>query len=108
MADLEIGGSWGVAFLVSAAIVADIIAKACSSPQTTELNAGTRARTLMKWVTIGVIEAAFLVGIAAIADKKYRIPIILGGVIEVVVTYAEYVHGKNAGLRSAQPGTESY
>ena len=43
----------GVAFLVAAGIAAEIIAKACSSPQTTEINANQRADTLMKWVWIG-------------------------------------------------------
>jgi hypothetical protein len=100
--------SWGIAFLVSAGIVAEIVAKACSSPQTTELNADKRAPTLMKWVNIGMIEAAFFVAAAAWLDPRHRIPIILGGVAEGVITYAEYLHGKAAGLNSGKPGTESY
>ena len=44
----------GVAFLVSYEVVCAIIAKACSSPQTAELNASKRAGTLMKWVWVGV------------------------------------------------------
>jgi preprotein translocase subunit SecY len=98
----------GIAFLVSAGIVAEIVAKACSSPQTTELNAGARAATLMKWVTIGMVEAAAFVIIAAAIDPKHRVPIILGGLTEGVITLAEYVHGKRAGLASDEPGTESY
>lgn len=100
--------SWGIAFLVSAGIVAEIVAKACSSPQTTELNADKRAPTLMKWVNIGMIEAAAFVAVAAYLDRKHRVPIILGGVAEGVITYAEYLHGKAAGQASGQPGTESY
>jgi hypothetical protein len=100
--------SWGVAWLVSAGIVAEIIAKACSSPQTTELNAGTRAPTLMKWVHIGMAEAALFVIVAAAVDKRHRVPIILGGLTEGVITYAEYLHGKSAGLASDEPGTEQY
>jgi hypothetical protein len=104
---LSADSSWGIAFLVSAGIVAEIVAKACSSPQTTELNAGTRAPTLMKWVNIGMIEAAAFVAVAAWLDPRHRIPIIAGGIAEGVITYAEYLHGKQAGLNSGQPGTES-
>lgn len=108
MADLEVGGSWGLAFLVSAALMADIVAKACSSPQTAELNAHKRAPTLMKWVKIGLIEGAILIAIAALADKKYRAPIIIGGLAEAAITYFEYEHGKSAGLKNRAPGTEQY
>ena len=66
----SMGGGTGVAFLVSAGIVYEIIAAACSSPQTTELNAGTRAPTLMKWVNLGLIQAGASVAIAAVLDKK--------------------------------------
>lgn len=100
--------SWGIAFLVSAGIVAEIVAKACSSPQTTELNADKRAPTLMKWVNIGMAEAALFVAAAAWLDKAHRTPIILGGLAEGVITYAEYLHGKAAGLADGKPGTENY
>lgn len=100
--------SWGIAFLVAAGIVAEIVAKACSSPQTTELNADIRAPTLMKWVNIGMIEAAAFVAVAAYLDKRHRTPIILGGAAEGIITYAEYLHGKNAGLANPGRGTEDY
>jgi hypothetical protein len=108
MAGVELSGSWGVAFLVSAGIVAEIIAKACSSPQTLEINATMRAPTLWKWVTVGVVEGAALVAVAAVVDRKYRTPIILGGSAELLITWLEYLHGKRSGLRSAEPGTETY
>lgn len=104
---LDASASFGIAFLVSAGIVAEIVAKACSSPQTTELNAGSRAATLMKWVNIGMIEAALFVAAAAYFDRAHRVPIILGGAAEGIITYAEYLHGKQAGLASDKPGTES-
>jgi hypothetical protein len=100
------GGSWGIAFLVSAGIVAEIVAKACSSPQTTEINADTRAPTLMKWVHIGMAEAAVFVIAAAYLDKRHRVPIIIGGLAEGIITYAEYLHGKHAGLAAPGAGTE--
>lgn len=102
------GASWGIAFLVSAGIVAEIVAKACSSPQTTELNADKRAPTLMKWVNIGMAEAAVFVVIAALFDPAHRVPIILGGITEGAITYMEYLHGKQAGLDSSEPATEQY
>lgn len=105
---LASNGSWGIAFLVSAGIMAEIIAKACSSPQTAELNAAKRAPTLMKWVNIGMVEGAVFVAAAAFFDRKHRVPIILGGAAEGIITYVEYVHGKRSGLGSCEPGTEDY
>ena len=102
------GGLNSIAFLMGATIVADLIAKACSSPQTTELNAATRATTLMKWVNVGVIEAAVLVGIAMAIEDETRMAILAGAVCEIIITYAEYLHAKRAGLRSSEPGTESW
>lgn len=99
-------GSWGVAFLIAAGIMAEIIAKACSSPQTVEINAKRRAPTLMKWVMIGTIEGLALVVIAAICDEKYRGPILFGGFLEAVITWVEYAHGKSSGVKSMEPGTE--
>jgi hypothetical protein len=100
--------SWGIAFLVSAGIVAEIVAKACSSPQTAELNADKRAPTLMKWVNIGMAEAAAFVLIAAFLDKRHRVPIILGGLAEGAITMAQYSHAKRAGLANGGATTESY
>lgn len=101
-------GGNGIAFLVSAGIMAEIIAKACSSPQTTELNADKRAPTLMKWVTIGMVEGTAFVLIAATLDPKHRNAILFGGILEGVITFAEYAHGKAAGLSNGGPGTEDY
>ena len=108
MADLEVSGSWGVAFLVSAGIMAEIIAKAVSSPQTAELNAATRAPTLMKWVKLGLIEGAALVLIAAFIDRKFRVPILLGAAAEGAITAAEYAHAKKSGLASNEAPTEQH
>ena len=101
-------GSWGVAFLVSATFMADIVAKACSSPQTAEINIGKRADTLMKWVRVGLIEGASLVAVALIVDKKYRTPILLGALAEGVITWTEYWYAKHSGLANGGPVTESY
>jgi hypothetical protein len=106
MASAVKGGGGGVAFLVSAGIVYEIIAAACSSPQTTEINASTRADTLMKWVHLGIAQAAVFVLIAAALDNKRAPHIIGGGLLAAGLMYGQYVHAKNAGLRSCKPGTE--
>lgn len=108
MADFASPGanSDGIAFLVSAGIVYEIIAAACSSPQTTEINASTRAGTLMKWVNIGLVQAAAFVVVAAWWDKRHRAAILAGGGIAAGAMWYQYDHAMKAGLASDQPGTE--
>jgi hypothetical protein len=96
----------GTAFLVSAGIVYEIIAAACSSPQTTEINAKTRSGTLMKWVNIGVAQAVLFVCAAAVFDRAHRTEILAGGTAAVALMYAQYWHANKAGLASSAPGTE--
>lgn len=96
----------GIAFLVSAGIVYEIIAAACSSPQTTEINANKRADTLMKWVYIGIGQAAVFIAAAALFDKTHRTAILFGGGLAALLMYLQYVHAKEAGLNNNQPGTE--
>ena len=103
---LEIGVSQGVAFLVGGASFAEFLAKAVSSPQTAEINAHSRADTLMKWVNVGLIEGAVFVLIAAAIDPKHRNALLAGGLLEGIITYFEYRHAKQSGLASAEPGTE--
>lgn len=102
------GESKGVAFLVSAGVMYEIIAAACSSPQTTELNANARADTLMKWVKLGVGQGMLFVVLAALYDRKDAAPILVGGTLAAVLLYFQYVHARNAGLNSDLPGTETY
>jgi hypothetical protein len=96
----------GVAFLVSAGIVYEIIAAACSSPQTTEINAASRAGTLMKWVYLGMGQAAIFVLVAAMLDSRHRLAIMGGGGLAMGLMYGQYVHARNCGLKSGLPGTE--
>jgi hypothetical protein len=98
----------GVAFLVSAGIVYEIIAAACSSPQTAEINAHSRADTLMKWVHLGIVQSAAFVAAAAWLDKRHRLQILAGGGVAMALMYGQYVHARSAGLASSAPGTESY
>ena len=109
MADLVSGmASAGIAFLVSAGIVYEIIAAACSSPQTTEINASARADTLMKWVYIGIAQAALFVIIAAAIDHKHRTAILAGGSLAGGLMLLQYRHARDAGLADGRPGTEHY
>lgn len=94
-------------FMVSAGLVYEVIAAACSSPQTTEINAGKRSETLMKWVHIGVAQAALFVIIAAYLSKR-PIPALAGGGLAVILMYGQYIHARNAGLQSCDEGTEDY
>jgi hypothetical protein len=101
-------GSDGIAFLVSAGVMYEIIAAACSSPQTTEINIGTRGDTLMKWVHLGVAQGVLFVMIAAVADRRHRKAILAGGGLAAGLLYGQYWHAKVAGLAAkGQPGTET-
>lgn len=104
--EFRANNSAGIAFLVSAGIVYEIVAACCSSPQTTEINAGKRAETLMKWVYIGLAQATVFVLIAVMYDRKNAGPIMLGGVVAGGAMWGQYVHAKAAGLNSCKEGTE--
>jgi hypothetical protein len=106
--NLALKADGGVAFLVSAGLVYEIIAAACSSPQTAEINANKRAGTLMKWVHIGMVQALVFVLAAAYLDKRHRTQILAGGGFAMAAMYGQYVHARSAGLASSEPGTESY
>lgn len=98
----------GIALLVSAGVVYEIIAAACSSPQTTEINASSRADTLMKWVYLGLGQAALFVGLAAWFDRSHAKPILLGGALAAGLLMVQYTHAKQAGLKNKNlPGTET-
>lgn len=107
MADFKAGisGDAALAFMVSGGLVYEVIAAACSSPQTTELNADTRADTLFKWVWIGLAQATLFIGIAAyISDEP--VAVISGGLLGGGLMLAQYQHAKTAGLASNEPSTE--
>lgn len=108
MADISaMGSDNAVTFMVAAGLVYEIIAAACSSPQTTEINASTRSDTLMKWVLIGMVQAGVFVLIAAMMDKD-RWPALLGGGMAGSIMWASYAHAKSSGLKNGGPTTESY
>lgn len=99
----------GVAFLVSAYGVYEVIAANCSSPQTTELNADKRAATLMKWVHLGIAQSAVLVAISVVVfDRKLAVPIIAGAALAAGFMEASYLHAKKTGLENGGATTEQW
>jgi hypothetical protein len=102
------GATRGIAILVAAATVYDITAAINSSPQTTEINAKARAKTLMKWVNIGVVQSLLFVFLAAASDRSNRFVILWSGILASGLIYGQYLYAKACGLRSVEPGTEDY
>jgi hypothetical protein len=98
----------GTAFLVSAGVMYEIIAAACSSPQTAELNAKARSKTLMKWVNLGMIQGVFFVIMAALYEPKRAFAYLSGGGIAAGMLYWQYDYALKSGLKSDVPPTENY
>jgi len=104
---MNVSAGRGVAFLIGVTAMSDIIAKACSSPQTVHVNP-KRADTLMTWVRVGLIEGSAVVAIAALIDKQYAWAIVAGGALEAAITYYEYAYAKKSSQESDEPPTENY
>ena len=94
-------------FMIAAGLVFEIIAAFCSSPQTAELNAHARSRTLMKWVGLGLGTSAAFVFIAA-GPLKGGAPALWGGALAGAILGLAYAYANKTGLASDAPGTESY
>lgn len=108
MADLaSIGKGDAETFMIAAGLVFEIIAAFCSSPQTAEINAKKRSATLMKWVYLGLGGSAVFVLIAA-GPLRGGKPALYGGMLAGAMLGAAYVYANKSGLRSCEPGTESY
>jgi hypothetical protein len=104
-------GTPAVTMAVYAALTYDIISATNSSPQTTEINAASRADTLMKWVVIGLIQAAVFGGLGIALEVRSGRPFwppALGAGLAGGLLWGQCVHAKNAGLSSDLPGTEDY
>jgi hypothetical protein len=100
MTDIGSPDSLFAIYLVAAL---DIYSFISSSPQTVELNAKTRAPTLMKYVNIGSVGgiAVGLVGMT-LAPKGSKMWPIIGAGTGVVFAHFIYQHAKQAGL--SKPG----
>ena len=110
MADALGNGSGAITMAVFATLMYDIISATNSSPQTTEINAKSRADTLMKWVHLGLAQGGLFVALGALIESRAgRSPVmpLLGGGLAAALLYGQYVHARNAGMASVKPGTES-
>jgi hypothetical protein len=92
---------------IYATLTYDIISATNSSPQTSEINARKRAPTLMKWVYIGLAQAAGFGLLGAFLDDDTWPPL-LGVSLASVVLWIQYNHAIKAGLNNPGPGTETY
>lgn len=104
-------GSPAVTMAVYAALVYDVISATNSSPQTTEINARKRAETLMKWVHVGMTQAAIfaVLGIALeLKSGRPAWPPALGAGMAGTMLYVQYVHARNSGINNPGPETEEY
>ena len=92
---------------IYATLTYDIISATNSSPQTSEINAKKRAPTLMKWVYIGLAQAAGFGIIGAVLDEDTWPPLV-GVSLASAVLWIQYHHAIKAGLNNPAAGTETY
>jgi hypothetical protein len=92
---------------IYATLVYDIISATNSSPQTTEINAHARSETLMKWVKLGLLQAAGFALLGVYLDRR-RWPPALGAGIAGALLWVQYCHALDSGLASMAPPTETY
>lgn len=102
------GNGTSVAILVGvwATFALDVFGSLTSSPQTTEINAASRADTLMKWVRLAAAVAVAGGLTAAVVSRK--VWPLLATVAIAAGMYMLYRHARNSGLASPEPGTESF
>jgi hypothetical protein len=100
------GTSAAILLGVWATFALDVFGSMNSSPQTTEINAGRRADTLMKWVYMADAMAIGGGAVASVISKKLW-PILGTAAISLLFTIL-YMHAKKSGLESGGLGTEDY
>jgi hypothetical protein len=104
----SLGGDAGVAavlFLAAADASYNAYSATNSSPQTTELFAADRSATLMKYVNLGHLQVAALIGFAAYIANKQGLAIwpLLGGGSVALAMHLMYGHALKAGREPATP-----
>jgi hypothetical protein len=105
MASVITGAAAALAFGVYADLAYNIYSATNSSPQTTELFAGDREDTLMKYVLIGHAQAIGLGIFGSILDKSLW-PI--AGTVSIgIIMHCMYQHAVKAGKDVAPPATSS-
>lgn len=91
---------------VAAEMVYQLIGSNMSSPQTAELNAHARAPTINKWVNLTNAESAgWIIFLCALDESLWPL---LGGGIAAVGMWLKYRYAIQSGLKSSEPGTETY
>lgn len=84
-----------IAFGVAADLVYNVFSATNSSPQTTELFARDRADALWKYVRLGGVQSAVLIGIMAYRGRTAWA--VFGGVLAGVFMWGMYAHALKAG-----------
>jgi len=102
----SLGGNAGVAavlFLAAADAAYNAYSATNSSPQTTELFAADRSATLWKYVKLGHVQVAGIVGFAAFIAHKQGLAMwpLLGGGAVALAMHGMYSHALTAGQRNA-------
>jgi hypothetical protein len=89
-----------IAVAISAELVYQVASANLSSPQSNELDAGARAPTLSKWVTISNAETtAWIVFLCALDGSLYPA---LGGGLALAGMVLKYRHAIGSGLAGGQ------
>lgn len=97
MATSAMGGGMqdAIIFGVAATMVYDVFSATNSSPQTTELFASDRAETLWKYVRLGGVQSAVLIGIMTFRGRS--VWPVLGGASAGAMMWAMYAHALKSG-----------
>jgi hypothetical protein len=103
MPDSSLGSQDAIAFGVAADLTYTVFGATNSSPQTTELFASDRADTLMKYVKLGALQAAVLIGVMTFRSasggggmRRAFWPA-AGGVLTGTMMWLMYAHALKAG-----------
>ena len=99
----SLGTEDAIAFGVACDLTYTVFGATNSSPQTTELFAGDRADTLWKYVKLGHVQVAGIVGFAAFIASKQGLawwPLLGGGVVAVAM-HGMYSHALKSGKGDA-------
>lgn len=96
----------GMTVVGSAEMIYQLTGSNMSSPQTAELNAGARAPTIGKWVTVTQWESVAWVAFLCWLFGNFW-PIVGGGLAWSGM-WAKYRHAIASGIKNPAPGTENY
>lgn len=105
----SLGTEDAIAFGVACDLTYTVFGATNSSPQTTELFAGDRAPTLMKYVKLGAAQSAVLIGVMAFRAASNgggwarAFWPAFGGVLTGTMMWLMYAHALEAGKAQAAP-----